>query len=881
MLFRTKINIVFLALSIVGGHVNAADAGYVAQAKQKARNARDWSVQVAGKARKKANVLYASTREKANALYEKAKENKLITAGLAYVALEAILNLSGKHTLFGRVFLLPGELDGLNANIVNLQNAVNAHPGAILNLNNAHQQAQQNALQNQLENLTAQHNNQLQDQIAELNNAHDQAIEELRQQHQQELERQRNQPGLTVGQRDDLVLTHEQAIENLRTQHEQNVVNVRNQLNAALENAQEQARLQQANLQSQLETQNISHLETLNEYNSVQANLNESEQQNEFDRTGFTIVMKNIGAQIGQLNGHVRSKEELIQQGRTQHALDQRHDDIKDKLDKLALELQSASNDDQCQSIDTYGIINDLMTQKQELIDCQKLLHEAYNGQQDERANVNGTFDTLVNLTQQTINHVINQIGYESKWLENNTKEMRFADITIDNFDQNITCVYSDINNYFVQMNNACDQLSWIVDFSNTNETIKFCLDRCVDSESQSDSIVQSLGAMMINSIEKVRQLLHHADNNCIVNSYDDAFNLYVHSLVATSAYESYSKFCSMMPNPELLEWAKLHEETIVFINNTILTGAVQVREASVDGMSSMLGNSGFLNTLNNSMISMLQNSGLNHSSINNFDLDAFLANPIEDNRDTLQQSWIKSGFGNSSIISFNNEGKMDDLDALLNLVGEKNDQAWEQEFNELNQSWNKSSTISNLTNSSLIQSNMLSSIMSKSMNLADESNLSSSVVQFTKNNALDKSCPFVPSDKWANQQDNLNQSGRFDNRLRFSVVPNFGPIGKNKSMVQSGVFTNKNNNSPKPARQAVGSLVSKFETSDLKSDLKPQVVKTTPKYTTSALINEFGGDSTIEDKPQIEKSGTFEPFNALLTIDPIIDTTATTSTHQ
>ncbi len=58
-------------------------------------------------------------------------------------------------------------------------------------------------------------------------------------------------------------------------------------------------------------------------------------------------------------------------------------------------------------------------------------------------------------MTQQTIGHVVNQISNDAKWLENDTKEMRFANITTDNFDQNLACIYSDINNYFAQMNNA------------------------------------------------------------------------------------------------------------------------------------------------------------------------------------------------------------------------------------------------------------------------------------------------------------------------------------------------------------------------------------------------------------------------------------------
>ncbi len=123
MLFRTKINIVFLALSIVGSHVNAAETGYVAQAKQKATNARDWSFQVAGKARKKAKDVYAFTRQKTNALYEKAKENKkLIAAAVAYLGFEAVGLYQGWRTPGYRLFVLPGELDG----VVGERNAANA-----------------------------------------------------------------------------------------------------------------------------------------------------------------------------------------------------------------------------------------------------------------------------------------------------------------------------------------------------------------------------------------------------------------------------------------------------------------------------------------------------------------------------------------------------------------------------------------------------------------------------------------------------------------------------------------------------------------------------------------------------------------------------------
>lgn len=258
MFSRRKMNIVLLVLSVVGSQVGANDTGYLAQAKQKASHVRDWSVETAGKVREKANDAYAVACQKARALYEKAKENKLMTGAIAYLAIEAILKLSNSPTLFGRIFLLPTELNNVRANNMNLNNVT--IPG----------------LNTQIGNLNGQ-----------LNNANNVII-----------------PGLNA----NIANLNNVVVPNLNNQ----VVNLTGQLNTA------HADLDRANQDiadiryEYLVADTMSNL-VVQEHDALQEQLNANnahlERQNELDTLAFGIVVKNVSEQIQQLNARIDNKE--------------------------------------------------------------------------------------------------------------------------------------------------------------------------------------------------------------------------------------------------------------------------------------------------------------------------------------------------------------------------------------------------------------------------------------------------------------------------------------------------------------------------------------------------------------------------------------------
>lgn len=828
--FRTKINILFLALSLVGSHVNAADAGYVAQAKQKARNLRDWSAQTADKVRVKAHDAYEFTCEKARALYEKAKENKKLIAGaVAYLAYEAVGSYNGWYTPLRRLFVLPGQLDAANADL-NTANQV-----TIPNL-----ERQVNAANRALDLELEEHDEIITNLNGQLNTARVNL----------------NAANNTIRDRNADLIRSDERLMNVLDENRKEQQQLIDQLN--------QARAQAQQVQQQQPEADIAQLE----------------HQNEHDKAVFSIVAKNFLEQ---------SKEAHIAQGRTQILLAQKHDGIKNELAKLNQELNAAVQDGQYQAIDSVDIINDLIKQEHELVICQQSLRNLYGDEQNGHANVQDTFATLVNLTQQTINHVINQINDDAEWLKNQSKAMDFKDVNADNFDEEIAVVYADIQNNFAQMNVACAQLNWIIERSHSNETINFCLNRCDDAETKSEGTVQALGAIIINSLAKVENLLK---TNNMVNSHDDAFNLYAHGLMATCAYESYNNFCSMMPNSDgLSDWAKEHEAAITFVNS-LLTNGVGLQE-SFNGTNSALGNSTLFNCLNDS-INMLNNTGLNRSVVNNLDLSAFLANSINplDQSIALRASWLErsvlstgSLFASTTSVSITGS-TVDDIDALLKLATQKSEQEWADELSAIDQSvcdFGKSSVLD--LNNSLNLSKVLANSgtqsvnVTNSINLGNSINLSDSVASFVGNASMNP-CPFVPAERWARAQERLDQSGHFNNRMRYSMLPKFAPIYANRPSTRS-VLLNTNNNIAKPATRAVGNLVAKFETDGLVSSQKRPVIKNTPKYTVTDLVNELGESITPQTNAAnaAENSGTIDTLKALLTLDE--PTTTATSTYH
>lgn len=808
VLFRTKINIALLALSIAGSHLNAADGGYIAQAKQKARDLRDWSVQVSDKARKKANDAYAFIREKA-------EENKKIVAGIAaYLAVEGILKLSGNPTLFNRIFFLPNELTTVRANNQNITPQLNI---ACANLN-------------AVDTVTITN---LRGNIAKLEGQLNTANDNL------------NAANNTIRDRNGDLIRSDERLMNVLDENRKEQQKLIDQLN--------QARAQAQQVQQQ----------------QPQADIARLEHQNEHDKAVFSIVTKNFLEQ---------SKDLHIAQGRAQLVLEQRHNAIVATLNSVENELQGAVQDGQYQAIDACGIINDLMHQIHGLVQCRT----AYHDQQDKIAEIDGNFERAFALLQQTINHVVNQISFDAQWLEDNTKEMNFTDIVADNFDQKNNEISSELANYFAQLNAACNQLKLIIDLGLNDKIIGSCIHKVAQ---QSQSIEASLEAMIFNSAEKVRQLLRQDGNTIVVDSYDAKLNAYMHSFVAASAYAVYHKFLFDGSDSECPEHMKSVEPMLCIIKDNILTDLVQVKNESFDGMKTVVG----LNELHSSMVDMLNNSGLNQSCVNNLDLSAFLANPIVslDKSSSLTSSWMtKTHLGASSEFASTNGNPVDDLDALLTLATAKGEKEWNDELNAMDQSicdFGNSSAL-NLNNSFLTWSKVMANSVTQSVNVTnsinvgDSINLSASVASFVGNASMNP-CPYVPAERWARAQAKLDQSGHFDNRKRYSMVSNFAPIYVNRPNTRS-VLLNTNNNIAKPATRAVGNLISKFETDGLVNSQKRPVVKNTPKYTVTDLVNELGESITPQTNAAnaAENSGTIDTLKALLTLDE--STTTATSTN-
>ena len=154
------------------------------------------------KMQEKAQHAYAVVREKARALYKKAKENKLITTGMTYLALEASLLALGEYTLLSRIFWLPKQLNtannvtipGLNTQIGNLTRQFNAADanlnianGNIANLNDQIIHLQNNQHHNPPHNVDDLKANPAENDH-KLDNTHQQDPEEIQQQYQEVLQ---------------------------------------------------------------------------------------------------------------------------------------------------------------------------------------------------------------------------------------------------------------------------------------------------------------------------------------------------------------------------------------------------------------------------------------------------------------------------------------------------------------------------------------------------------------------------------------------------------------------------------------------------------------------------------------------------------------------
>lgn len=815
-----------MALSIFGSHVSAADSDYLSKAKQKVCNARDWSVQVTkesyGKAREKAGNAYVFTCQKTRALYEKAKEHKKLIAGAAYLAFEGVGLYNGWRTPFCRLFVLPGQLDGvtgernaarnerdavtgerniarnaleavqgnvanfndviipaLNVNINNLTNQCDAANVNIGNLNGLLNAANTTIEQNRLNiDMFEEGQRNFQNEIRTLRNTHDAALQDLRGQHQQALVQEQTQHGQTAARIGELQRTHDQEMQNLILQHQQ---------------------------------------------------------------------------QVQQLQAEVGS---AFNQGKAQVEFEQRHRAIVNTIDNVEQELNNN------RAIDSVGIIGHLIVQARELIQCRNLVPNAALNKQENLTNLANTFNMMVGLTQQTINHVVNQVTGGAEWLENETKKMHFSGVTVGNFDQNLEPVEYDIHNYFAQMNTAIDQIQRIAGLADKNTIIRSCL-ASFDVASY-EAIVQSLGRMLLSSFEKIKHVLDKNGNDIVVPSYDDVFNLYVHSSVVTAACESYVKFCSLMPNSaELLAWVTPYEEATAYIVGRI--PMIQV-EASFEGGNSTLGNSVFLNDLSKTMIGAL-NYNLDQSSVNNFDLDKFFEVSTQSmmSFSALQEELMKPSMSTSSLFVSSVQHKdgngldassVINIDDLLEHCAKKDDQDWDDELNAMGQSvidWKESLIPSNLNNSFLAKSNLVSSFMGKSINL-DTSKLSSSVLQWT--NKAQKSCPFFSVDEFKSvekeRQDNFNNwlqsGGQFGQNVAGSRLPYFCPIGEKKVSEKSDIISNKlaqkNNN-----LMGDSSIISVSNIMNNTSE-KASTNNTTnnsSSYTNGDLLGEFGESTTGE----------------------------------
>lgn len=601
---------------------------------------------------------------------------------------------------FGIVFKNVGEqIEQLNGRIDNKEAQINQ-------LNHDNQQAQQfqQTLQQQhqeaLEALRNEHHDALQARINELINVQAVVIQKLRAQHQQALISEQTQHGVMTEQRiNELQRNHAQELRNLTNKHQQDVndectrldnvhqqaqrdleaqhkQDVTNEINRLtnehqqaqqalqeqLEQAQKQAQKQAEELQSKLTIANQGILEytasvelEVGETNDERETLQKEVERLNLEIDDLNIVIRERDVQIKQLNQDIadraQTQERLLredreesdrrafEQGRAQAALNYEHGAILQVFNSLEYGLQAGQ--------DPVGIIQNLMLQAPRLEFCSKLA--AYTNQQ---ATLSNTFNKLVTLTQSAIACVINQINGALVSLEKNVKTMQFAGITADNFDRNCAYIYPVIDNYFGQLNYAFGQLNTLVGFSANNGTIQSYLSNC-----DSDAILRSLYAMLTNSFEKIQRLGSWKNGNMVVNSHENAFNLYVHSKVANNAYQSYMQCWSMIPDPEDSLNVKEFKGALDAISTVIYNGEVRVQGPSND-VSSGLGNGSFLKPLKplNHSVQGVSGFNLDQSAVNDFDLDAFFSNPIQSvvKIEKFNQSLIdrnRNGLGDSSIV--------------------------------------------------------------------------------------------------------------------------------------------------------------------------------------------------------------------------------------
>jgi len=897
MLFlRKKITVAFLALSIVGSHVGADDAGYASKAKQKLSNACDWSVQVTkesyDKVREKANNAYAYGCQKTRALYEKAKEHKFITGVAAYLAVEGLLKLSGSHTLFNRIVFLPGEFNAVNNNLNHannvtipvLQNAATVlrDRQEILNagLNNVREQAQQDqqALRDRIDTLARNHaaeferlrisnftdkqdsNQRIHNlygiELQNLQAEHEQALREQAEQHQQELENARNEQGVTQEQINQIQREHQQAQQDLTTQHQQAQQLLRQESQQALQDrvnelnnahatelqrlaAQHQQEVlqdvsEQERMMSELEENNVRIEQLTNQKNLAQQELDVLKNQyNYLLNTTHQLNWQNQNQQqqVQNLSNQIQNKEaqiRQIEQGRAREIVHQKHNALVNTLGFMQQELVQLDPNNPYQGIDSDRVIKPLLEQIQSFYACYQLVPIAYTDSSQVPFNFQEIDDLLMNLTHQIINRIFNQISVGAEHLANEFKNMDFDDVSHVNFHENLVYAYDHTNGWFQQLNIAIDQYAFMTKQYEGNHFIQSSL-AALDGLKER-AIFQSLGSMMQDSSNKVVELsAYKVEDRINVGSYKDKFNLCMHALVAEHACKSYKQFCSVFT----ADWT---QQCLAFVND-IENNIIDPIIVSLDKID-VIEN---IEPEDFGQVSIIQKKEKN----NLIESWMVFASTIDKSMtESMFASVIKPDISKYKDIDFmySSSVPVDELDDVMRLMDEKNKNE-DEEFNKMF----KSSIIGfdQSTASSMVKStvpNMTNSIVNKSGQ--ETQDLTASVSQFFK------VTPFVPADKWMFQQEELEKSARFNNRMNFSQFPYFA----------AKVITNKsvqNNNSPK------NNLVSDSSIMDVSGILTPQnngntTTNNSPSLTYSALTNELG--ESIADPKESEQDSKIDP---------------------